>query len=526
MMKNLQFWVSKAGSTFLMQNLFIILILDEIGLSEGFGQQSSSESEDNDNPDHKKCDDAEFLPPPQKKPSPGKTISFSRKKEIVEFCALHPTWHWTTIRDQSFSELKSERTLRKWKADVKKGIPAAEMVEEINAHVYQKILKARSTYQIIRPSHLKTFALEKYLDISDPKPAFKFSLKWLKTFRRNYKIGSRKITRLVSKREVCSEEEILEAATKFQQKIRDLIPKFDQTHVLNTDQTGFQYEITSQRTLTPRGEKIIYGYAQSPKNLATHSYTVQYVINLAGQIVGKVFVCLQEESGRFGIRVKREVESYCPCNVELTCSTSGKMTTSLNEYLIEKLLIPNIKGPFLHIVDAWAGHKNPDSYAKYFGGSTGRPEIDLQVIPDKCTPTCQPCDATFYRQLKYLSSEITSGLRLHLGVPEVHKEDSWNTRKGQIKLQSLYHFQLSAPIFQPMLKYAWYACKLTFEKTKFENVKQVCFIFSESDSQKCEIGDCSKVRFIKCAWCRKCLCAHHLWLEFHMDFCESCEMKF
>lgn len=163
------------------------------------------------------------------------------------------------MRRKGFAEVKSKITLRKWKNDVDRGIPKAEMIKQINEHVYQKFVAARETFKILRSSHLRSFAMQKYAEISNPKPNFMASSMWLKTLKRKYKIASRKINRLVSKREVKSEEEIMEAASNFQKEIQTLAPNFDPTHIFNTDQSGFSYEITSERTLTRRGKKIVFG---------------------------------------------------------------------------------------------------------------------------------------------------------------------------------------------------------------------------------------------------------------------------
>src|SRR5579863_7664995 len=85
------------------------------------------------------------------------------------------------------------------------------------------------------------------------------------------------------------------------------------------------------------GRKI--SYAVIAHNLSTHSYTVQYVISMEGRIMGKAFVCLQEKGGKLGPRVTAEVDEYLPPNIALTCSSSGKMSTSLNEYFIEHQIV-------------------------------------------------------------------------------------------------------------------------------------------------------------------------------------------
>lgn len=56
----------------------------------------------------------------------------------------------------------------------------------------------------------------------------------------------------------------------------------------------------------------------------------------------------------------------------------------------------------------------------------------------------------------------------------------------------------SAPIFQPMLKYAWFVSGLTGERSVFLNLKQVCF---ELDSLKqncnCSVQSFMYVRIVE-----------------------------
>jgi len=387
--------------------------------------------------------------------------------------------------------------------------------------VFHELQDCRKSYKILRSSHLRSWAMKKCAEFNDSSLKFKAGKTWLSNFNSRHNIGSRKINRLVSKREVKSEQQIMQSAKRFQAEIKQLANSFDKTLIFNTDQCGFSYEITSARTLTVKGDKIVFGYAQSPKNLSTHSYTVQYIISMAGEILGNVFLCLQEPGGKFGPRLKVDVESYLPPNITLTCSTSGKLSTSLNEYFIEKQLVPHVNGNFLWIIDSWTGHTNIDSYLKFFNPQSDGPQITLKVIPEKCTPLAQPLDTTFHRQLKYLAREICAALEIYINVQGVNQEDNWNTRKGVLKLQSLLHFQLKSPIFVSMIKYSWYSSGLTDEKVAFQNVKKVCFTFADTDPPKCQIIDCDNQRFIKCSFCRKCICIHDFWIQNHFYVCED-----
>ncbi len=68
----------------------------------------------------------------------------------------------------------------------------------------------------------------------------------------------------------------------------------------------FSYENPSTRTLTIIGEKATFGQIKS-MNAVTHSYTIMPIISMAGTLIGPVFICLQEPTGRLGPRVQRSL---------------------------------------------------------------------------------------------------------------------------------------------------------------------------------------------------------------------------
>lgn len=116
----------------------------------------------------------------------------------------------------------------------------------------------------------------------------------------------------------------------------------------------------------------------------------------------------------------------------------------------------------------------------------------------------------------YVNRELLAFLEIFEGSRDVHPNDSWTSRNGIIKLQSLLHRQLSAEIFQPMIRYAWYSSGLLTEKKTFLNVRQACFEFSETE-KTCLF--CNQIRFIKCARCRHCICFSHFYFENHIYTC-------
>lgn len=129
--------------------------------------------------------------------------------------------------------------------------------------------------------------------IEFPGLNFIASESWLLCLKKRNGISSRKVQKFVSFRSIRDREEILANAENYRAEMLPIIEEYDPKKVWNTDQTGFKYEILSTQSLSHKGEEMTLGASHSPKNKATHSYTVQYIISLAGEIVGDAFICLQ-----------------------------------------------------------------------------------------------------------------------------------------------------------------------------------------------------------------------------------------
>ena len=196
-------------------------------------------------------------------------------------------------------------------------------------------------------------------------------------FKHKYNICSRKVTKvsvancresflsspicvfsqLVTKREVMNEEEIKNSAYQFVSDVRALLPKYNEDFVRNTDQSGLEFEIHSNRTLSHQGEKTTLSAVRSI-NDTTHNYTVQPMISLSGKIVSPIYLCLKEHKGRMSDKINAHL--YKADNVVVTCSASGKLTTSLVEYWRDHVLLPSISlsSRSLLLSDSWSGQSD------------------------------------------------------------------------------------------------------------------------------------------------------------------------
>ena len=86
-----------------------------------------------------------------------------------------------------------------------------------------------------------------------------------------------------------NEEEIKKSNDQFVSDVRALLLKYIEDFVLNIDQSGLQFEIHSNRTLSHQGEKTTLSAVRSI-NETTHSYTVQPMISVSGKIVGLIYL--------------------------------------------------------------------------------------------------------------------------------------------------------------------------------------------------------------------------------------------
>jgi len=178
-------------------------------------------------------------------------------------------------------------------------------------------------------------------DIDCRYAKFKASVKWIDNFKARNGIVSRKVQKIVSCKDIERSTILEDKANSFRKTMQDFTSVFPTSHIWNTDQVGFCYELIDGRTLSWKGEHRTFGCGFSPKNKATHSYTVQYIISMDGSIVGNAFVCLQEPTGRLGPRVEETL--FAAPNISLTCSVSGKLTKSHVKYYIENVLKPSVE---------------------------------------------------------------------------------------------------------------------------------------------------------------------------------------
>ena len=195
-------------------------------------------------------------------------------------------------------------------------------------------------------------------------------------------------------------------------------------------------------------------------NAVTHSYTIMPVISMSGNLIGPVFLCLQEPTGKLGPRGKQLL--YQANNIHVTCSKSGKLTKTHMRYWAENVLHPSASKNTLLLLESWSGQTDLDIYDGIF---TKDITCERMQIPSKTTDDIEPLDPYCFRQWKYLKQKICD----RIAIDRIKIDIIF--RNNILEMHSLIHNQLSARKFSPMIKYAWFSTGyLSKNPGDFENV--------------------------------------------------------
>jgi len=370
-------------------------------------------------------------------------------------------------------------------------------VKAIEEFTYQKFKTARQSMLCVSDRDLKFWARSQ-AHSTDMK--FKASESWIYSFKKRYRIVSRKITNYSSVKEIEEKPEIIKRGWQFVNNVKEECCDIPTESVFNFDQSGVNYALRYNRTLSTAGEKETSCSAKSI-SATTHSHSIMPLLSMDGKLHGKLLVCLQEQAAEFGKRVKQSLE--IPENIYLVCSKSGKLDKGIMKRWLNDCVSPIASNHerIVLIYDSWTGQTDSSLYDNV-------PNLAKRFqIPAKTTSFTQPLDVYFFRQYKVLRRKLADRVQLD-GL-----EINLHSRDNVIKMHSLIYNQLQSALFQPMLKYSWYACKYTNERAgRFLNVNELLFDMSCLD---CDEISCQEFAFIRCSHCRSHLCIKHFFVSFH-----------
>lgn len=407
---------------------------------------------------------------------------------------------WKTIHHK-YRRIPAQSYISRFRKYIEQQGTKRQKTQNIDEMVFEMFVEARKKNLMVHDLDIQRWALKIAKDVKLDE--FHASEGWVKHFKARHGIVSRRVTNIVTKHEVENLELVEKSEEDFIKDFYVHSSHFRPSQILNTDQVGIEKEVHSTRTLSFAGEKKTFGTVSS-KNATTHSYTIQPIISLDGRQVGPIFLCLQEPMGKMGECVKKNL--FEPSNVVITCSSSGKLTSSLVAYWRDHCLLPSIGNKCLLLSDSWSGQNDTSLYDK---ANCQNKHITRLQIPQKTTSDLQPLDVYYNRQMKNFIKRINN--RVVLDEIPIHMYE----RNNIIKMVSLVHNQLSAPIFRQMIRYSWFASGLTkTDPSPFSNINDVCFPAITS-YEECSVNNCSEAVLITCAFCSKKFCFHDFFVNYH-----------
>lgn len=401
---------------------------------------------------------------------------------------------------KNFQQVTSIRQLYRWEENIEQGGSHRDKVIAIKGYVLAKFQEALDRGSIIHDINLRNWALEAKEEVN--LPTFKAGKWWIWHFKKDHRIVSRKITKFktLSSNKV-DNDNVRRNAEEFVENVKSQIAIIGEELTYNADESGFNLEIHSGRTLHHVGVKTVQANVQSLSSL-THSYTIMPIISASGQLISPLYVVLKEPSGTFGPRVQ-ETLLKLP-NIYIAASKSGKLTSHHFNDWFQQVYLENTGEKSLLLLDSWTGHC-PAQLQQLIPEEK---QIQILTIPKKTTGFIQPLDVFGFRIWKNFVRTFSDNVILNNYDVNLH------TRNNIIRLQSLVHNQFSSPRFKNLFKYAWYKSGyISIHPDKFSNPVHFCYFKEQDEIPKCSI--CGKEAFIRCAWCKQYYCFEHFYEKYH-----------
>lgn len=425
------------------------------------------------------------------------------KRNVIDFWKSGKKYKlkFATVQAR-FKRITSKRQLYRWEKEISKGGNTREKLKKISEYVLTQFEDALQKSLPIHDLDIRRWALNARNQLQLSADFFKASDKWIYNFKQKHRIVSRKINKFITQKTLTDINKLKIEADNFVEKVRTEISLVGVENVFNSDQSGFNLEMHTGRTLSFKGQKKIETLIQSTNSM-THSYTIQPIISANGSLLSPLLIILQEKDGKFGPRV--ELNLFRPDNVLVLASNSGKMTTNLVKEWFTNVYLPNCNDNSVLLLDSWSGQNSRtfetmDKLSK---------NIKILTIPAGTTGMIQPLDVFGFRIWKNFIKHFSDLVILYKYDVNLH------LRNNVIKLQSLIHNQLSSPRFIHLFKYSWYKSGYLPEKPlQFDNPVDYCFKHCEAICALCD-----NIAVIKCAWCANCLCIEEFFVNYH--FCKE-----
>ena len=420
-------------------------------------------------------------------------ISLDYKKEAVKYWKSGKTGKkkFETVQNQ-FKKLKDLKTLYRWEKQIEGSGTKNDKMLQIGKYVINQFQGAYDKSLPIHDNDLKRWALVERDCINLSPKLFSASSKWIYNFKKKHRIVSRKINKFITQSQIENRIDLLNVANQFVSEVKTLISVYGADNVFNSDQSGFNLETHTGRTLSFKGDSKIEILAQSTSSL-THSYTIQPFVTVSGLLKSPLLIVLKEPGGKFGPIVQKSI--YTAENIVAVPSTSGKLTSKIVADWYKNIFLQTFSKQSVLCLDSWTGQTK-----KIFENihSKGK-KVQILTIPPGTTGLIQPLDIYGFRPWKNFVKCLSDFIILHGCHINLH------LRNNILKIQSLTHNQFSSPRFVNLFKYSCYKSGYVSQKPpKCETPVSYCF---QGIDHVCKL--CDKIACLRCAWCTNYICLDH-----------------
>ena len=193
---------------------------------------------------------------------------------------------WKAIHHR-FRTIPTKRYISRFRKYLEHHGTKRQKTQDLDNLVYKKLADARQKNLVVHDLDIQRWGLKiaKKIKLED----FHASHGWLENFKNRHQLTSLKITNFVSHHQVENREVIEKSKRNFILEFKNVSPHFKPSEIFNTDQTGIEKELHSNRTISFVGEKRTFAAVQS-KNATTHSYTLQPTISLDGRLFETIYL--------------------------------------------------------------------------------------------------------------------------------------------------------------------------------------------------------------------------------------------
>lgn len=314
---------------------------------------------------------------------------------------------------------------------------------------------------------------------------------------------------MVSRSDIRNMAQVNTSATEFIEEFRQIFEQMPLENVFNTDQSGFNIELLSGRTLENKGTKIIEGRV-GQQHSVSHSYTIQPLISASGELIAPLFIIMQETNGQFGPLVRQRMFRHK--EIFPVASSSGKVTKGIMKQWFLEVYFPNVPDDTCLLGDALNTYRDRREIDNEKPETS---EYTMKILPKGTTGIAQPLDVYFFRLYKSFTRRITDNMNFN------HQDVNMHLRDNILKLQTLVHNQFRSPRFKNCLKYAWKKCGY-FNDDILAHItpREFCFPFQSLGAVP-DCNECDEFAFIRCAWCKLYFCMGHFFILNDYHYCEN-----